>query len=207
MNQKIKIDISYHINKLLDKFGLLECDKIDIEYLVEKISLDLKTFTLKDPSANSSYKMILESYQGFRAVMNYRVANYIYKNFDDNFFKIKARKISEYTKTITGIEIHPSAKIGDSFVLDHGFGTVIGETAIIGNNCYILQGVILGAKGIANNNSQKRHPTVGNNVEIGAFCRLFGDITVGNNVFISPHNIIIKDISDNTKIITKASYA
>lgn len=206
MNQRIKIDVSYHINKLLDQFGLLECDKIDLEYLIEKIFIDLETFTIKDPSANNNYKMILESYQGFRAVMNYRIANYIYKNFDDSFFKIKARKISEYTKTITGIEIHPNAIIGDSFVLDHGFGTVIGETAIIGNNCYILQGVILGSKGIANNSSNKRHPTIGNNVEIGAFCRLFGDITVGNNVFISPHNIITKDIPDGTKIIKNITY-
>lgn len=207
MNKKIKIDIACYNNKLLDKFGLIECDRIDKEYLIEKIFTDLKTIILKDPSANKNYKMVLESYLSFRAVMNYRIANYIYRKFDDTFFKIKARKISEYTKIITSIEIHPNAVIGDNFVLDHGFATVIGETTIIGNSCYILQGVIIGSKGIANNNSKKRHPTIGNNVEIGAFCRLFGDITIGNNVFISPYNIITKDIPDNTKIITKATYA
>ena len=138
--------------------------------------------------------------------MNYRIANFIHKNFDEEFFKIKARKISEHTKSITGIEIHPNATIGEYFIIDHGFGTVIGETSIIGDYCYILQGVILGSKGISNNNSNKRHPTIGNHVEIGAFCRLFGNITIGNNVFISPHNIITKDISNNTKVITKQHY-
>ncbi len=138
--------------------------------------------------------------------MNYRIANYIYINFEDEFFKIKARQISEYTKSFTGIKIHPNALIGKSFILNHGYGTVIGETVIIGDNCYILQGVILGSKTISNNNSEKRHPTLGNNVEIGAFSRLFGDIIIGDNVFISPHNIITKDIPCNTKIIMKKSY-
>jgi serine O-acetyltransferase len=206
MKQKILLDISYHINKTLDTFGLLECDKIDIIYLAEKIFLDLNNFVNKDPASNNNYKMILESYQGFKTVMNYRIANYIYKNLEDNFFKIKARQISEYTKSITGIEIHPNASIGDSFILDHGYGTVIGETTTIGNSCYILQGVILGSKTISNNISEKRHPTIGNNIEIGAFCRLFGDITIGDNVFISPHNIITKDIPSNTKVIIRNSY-
>jgi serine O-acetyltransferase len=206
MKQKILLDISYHINKTLDTFGLLECDKIDIIYLAEKIFLDLNNFVNKDPASNNNYKMILESYQGFKAVMNYRIANYIYKNLEDNFFKIKARQISEYTKSITGIEIHPNASIGDSFILDHGYGTVIGETTTIGNSCYILQGVILGSKTISNNISEKRHPTIGNNVEIGAFYRLFGDITIGDNVFISPHDIITKDIPSNTKVIIRNSY-
>jgi len=203
MNKKRLLNISYYINKTLDYFGLMECNKIDIEYLSEQIWSDLKSFSKKDPSANSNYKLILESYQGFRAVMNYRISNYIHRNFNDDFFIIKARKISEQTKVLTGIEIHPNATIGKNFILDHGFGTVIGETSIIGDDCYILQGVILGSKNISNNEKTKRHPTIGNNVEIGAFCRLFGDITVGDNVFISPHNIITKNIKSNSKIITK----
>lgn len=206
MNSKMLIDISYNINKTLDHFGLIECDKIDTSYLANQILLDLKTFMQKDPSAANNYKLVLESYQGFKAVMNYRIANYIHINFNDSFFKIKARKISEYTKTITGIEIHPNAMIGKCFILDHGYGTVIGETSIIGDNCYILQSVILGSTGIANNIINKRHPTIGNNVEIGAFCRLFGNITIGDNVFISPHNIITKNIPTNSKIITKKTY-
>lgn len=206
MTKEVFIDLSYKIKKVLDKFGLLECDLISIEKIIENNWMDLEAFVSKDPSSNNDYKIILECYQGFNAVVNYRIANYISRNFKEKFFQIKARKISEYTKTITGIEIHPNADIGNSFVIDHGYGTVIGETTIIGNNCYILQGVILGSRGIANNKKKKRHPTIGNNVQIGAFCRILGDIYVGDNVFISPYSIITKDIPSDTRVIKKYTY-
>ncbi len=203
MNRKALYDILYHINKILDNVGLLEHEEIDTEMIASNILLDLESFLKNDSAADGNYKLILESYQGFRAVLSYRVANYIHYYFEDNFFKIKARKISEYAKSQTGIEIHPAARIDTPFILDHGYGTVIGETTVIGKNCYILQGVIMGSKGISANTKGKRHPTLGSNIEVGAFCRLLGDIKIGNNVFISPHNTITKNIPDNAKVITR----
>lgn len=102
--------------------------------------------------------------------MYYRIANafYYYKTLKSgvemqSVFRNVARKLSETSKVKTGIDIHPGAIIGEKFVIDHGVGTVIGETCVIGRSCYILQGVILGAEGIANNKAEKRHPTIGNN--------------------------------------------
>lgn len=203
MNKKAYLDILYHIGKILDDVGLREHEKINIEEIASDVLVDMESFIRSDPASEGNYKMIVESYYGFRAVMAYRIANYIYYHFKDNFFRVKARKISENAKLQTGIEIHPAAKIDTPFILDHGYGTVIGETTVIGKGCYVLQGVIIGAKGISSNNRGKRHPTLGDNVEVGAFCRLLGNIEIGNNVFISPHNTITKNIPDNTKVIKK----
>jgi len=115
--------------------------------------------------------------------------------------KYIAKSITEKAKLESGIEIHPAAKIGDYFVIDHGVGTVIGETCEIGEHCYILQGVILGSTGIAYNPLEKRHPTLGNNVEIGAHARILGPITIGDNVKVSPYSVIREDIPSNTSVI------
>lgn len=203
MTKKTLYDVLYHINKILDNVGILEHEEIDIEMIASDVLLDLKSFLENDPAAGKNYKLVLESYQGFRAVMAYRIANYIHYHFEDNFFRVKARKISENIKSQTGIEIHPAAQINVPFILDHGYGTVIGETAVIGKNCYVLQGVIIGSKGISANRKEKRHPTLGSNIEVGAFCRLLGDIEIGDNVFIPPHNTITKSIPNNTKVIKK----
>jgi serine acetyltransferase len=134
----------------------------------------------------------------YKAVLIYRVAHYFYlKNHID-----LATKLSEYSKVLTNIEIHPAATIGKNFVLDHGVGTVIGETVIIGDDCYILQEVILGSGKIANNeNGQRRHPAIGNRVEIGGFACLYGCINIGDDVKISPRAIIKKDINSNVRVI------
>jgi serine O-acetyltransferase len=200
MNSKLLLE--YHINKILDKVGLVGHPYIDINDILTIVRTDLEAYIKKDPAAKNNEYLVINSYLGFRAVLGYRVANYITNSFRENFYFMKAREISENIKVQTGIEIHPSAKIGKSFVIDHGIGTVIGETSIIGNNCYILQGVIIGAKGISSNPSGKRHPTIGDNVEIGAFSKILGNIKIGNNVFIAPYSLITKDIPDNTKIIS-----
>ncbi|EAN2415285.1 serine acetyltransferase, partial [Salmonella enterica] len=129
---------------------------------------------------------------------SYRISHFLYNK---GLF-IDAKIISENAKIKTGIEIHPAAIIGKRFVIDHGTGTVIGETSIIGEDCYILQSVIIGASGIANNPIGKRHPVIGNNVEIGAFVNLLGNIKIGNNVKISPRVTITKSVPDNF-IVTK----
>ena len=191
----------YKVHKILDEVGLLGHHKINTNVIIEILLKDLKSYIQKDPASEENYNLIINSYTGFLSLIGYRVANYIINQLKSEFYQIKAREISEKIKSKTGIEIHPKAQIGEYFVLDHGFGTVIGETTIIGKNCYILQGVILGGRSIASNSKGKRHPTIGNSVEIGAFSRILGNITIGDNVFIAPHSIITKNIPSNSKIL------
>lgn len=128
------------------------------------------------------------------------------------FFIELSKKMSECAAKETGIEINPSASIGKGFVIDHGMKvkigvesdartTVIGETCVIGENCTILNDVILGASNLKNNSGGKRHPTIGNNVIIAAGVRVFGDVVIGNDVFISPYCIVTSDIPDNTTVL------
>ena len=109
-----------------------------------------------------------------------------------------ARLISEKAKRKTGIEIHPGAKIGKRLSIDHGFGVVIGETAIIGDNVTIYHGVTLGGTG---KEKGKRHPTIENNVMIGASAKVLGNIVIGNNVKIGANSVVLKDISDNSTVV------
>lgn len=122
----------------------------------------------KDPSSNGDIFYIFETYKSYQAVLYYRIAHSLQEK--EKFYY--ARKLSEEAKTLTGIEIHPKAKIGKNFVIDHGVGTVIGETSIIGNN-----------------------------VEIGGFSRIFGAVKIGDNVKISPHSIIRTNIPSNSKVL------
>ena len=136
-------------------------------------------------------------------MLSYRVANYFYYEKND---KKTARKIAEFAKVKTGVEIHPASCIGERFVLDHTVGTVIGETTIIGNDCYILQNVILGARKIASNKNEKRHPIIDNNVQIGGGTRIYGAITIGDNVKISPNAIIKEPIPQNCTVLVDSNY-
>lgn len=185
--------------KKLAKEGVLE----DIQ---EEVIQDLFAFSEKDPAAKSP-KHIWLSYSSFSAVRLYRIAHTL-NNLSlpkITSFKILARRISERAKVLTGIEIHPSAEIGKRFVVDHGWGTVIGETTIIGDDCYILQGIVLGANGIAGNETTKRHPTLGNRVELGSFVRVFGSVSVGNDVKVSPYAVINEDIPDKSKVLVRTT--
>lgn len=181
------------------KINMREEDKLIV---INKAYGDLITFAQKDPSSHGNSLYILESYLSYQSVLMYRLANMIAKNYDMMY----ARKLSENTKLKTGIEIHPFANIGDNFVLDHGIGTVIGETVSIGDNCYFLQNIILGSTNITNNKNGIRHPQIGNNVEIGGFVRIYGDISIGDNVKISPHAVIRHSIPSNTTVILGCEY-
>lgn len=172
------------------------------EELVNTVYEDLTAFAQKDPAAHENVDYVFHTYSSFRAVMYYRLANQLYyHDLNDKGLRYRAKEIAEEAKLNTGIEIHPAASIGRRFVVDHGIGTVVGETTIIGDDCYILQCVILGAAGIANNASKKRHPTLCNNVEVGAFARILGNVRIGNNVKISPYAIIRQDVCDNHNVI------
>lgn len=201
MDILIKNALEDKIDEIIKRFDLniKPEDKLKIIQLAYD---DLYSYSVKDPSSNNDMLYVLETYSAYYAVLMYRVAHFYYENVS----KLIGRKLSEYAKLKTGIEIHPAAKIGRNFVLDHGVGTVIGETTVIGDNCYILQSVILGSSKISNNSKGRRHPTIGNNVDIGGFVRIYGPVTIGNNVKISPGAIIRNSIPDNTKVIVSSNY-
>lgn len=155
----------------------------------------------KDPAIRSNIEVIL--YPSFWAVINHRIAHSFYKK--KHFFI--ARAISQISRGLTGIEIHPGAQIGKRFFIDHGMGVVIGETAEIGDNVMLYHGVTLGGTG---KDKIKRHPTVGDNVLIGAETIVLGPINIGSNTKIGAGSVVLEDIPANvtavgspTKIVRK----
>jgi len=150
---------------------------------------DLKAIRRRDPAARSYFEIFF-LYSGFHALIFYRIAHFFYKI---HFFFI-ARFFSQLGKFLTGIEIHPGAKIGKGLFIDHGTGVVIGETAEIGDDCTIYQGVTLGGTG---KDTGKRHPTIGNNVLIGSGAKVLGPFTVGNNVKIAAGAVVLTEIPDD----------
>ena len=147
----------------------------------------------RDPAARNSLEILL-LYQGVHALIWHRVAHFFYRIK----FKFLARLIMNVTRRTTGIEIHPAAQIGKNLFIDHGMSVVIGETAVIGDNCTIYQGVTLGGTGKEHN---KRHPTLGNNVVVGAGAKVLGNITIGNNVKIGANSVVLKDVPDDCTVV------
>ena len=154
---------------------------------------DIRSAQKRDPAAKSFIE-ILFLYQGLHALISYRIAHFFY---GIRLFFL-ARLISQMTRFVTGIEIHPGAKIGKRFFIDHGMGVVIGETAVIGDDVLLYQGVTLGGTGIIKG---KRHPTVGNNVVIGTGAKVLGDITIGDNSYIGANAVVIKDVPANSTVV------
>ena len=152
----------------------------------------IKLIKEKDPSIKSALEVLL--YPSFKAQMRYRVAKYFYNK---KYYFI-ARYITEKTKRKTGIEIHPGAKIGKNLFIDHGFGVVIGETAVIGDDVTIYHGVTLGGTG---KETGKRHPNIGNKVMIGAGAKVLGNITIGDNVKIGANAVVLNDVENNTTVV------
>ncbi|MDD5196242.1 MAG: serine O-acetyltransferase [Candidatus Omnitrophica bacterium] len=154
---------------------------------------EIKTAQQKDPAAKSFVEILL-LYQGLHALVAYRVGNFFYRI---KFFFL-ARFISQLARWATGIEIHPGARIGKGLFIDHGMGVVVGETAIIGDNVLLYQGVTLGGTGLEQG---KRHPTIGNNVVIGAGAKILGNITIGDNSYIGANAVVIKDVPMNSTVV------
>lgn len=159
---------------------------------IKDINEEVEAILERDPAAISKAE-VLTMYSGLHAVMMYRMAHDINKKHP-----IAARAISQAAKFATGIEIHPGATIGKKFFIDHGTGVVIGETAEIGDNCTIYQGVTLGGTG---KETGKRHPTLGNNVMVGAGAKLLGSITVGDNSKIAAGAVVLKDVPENSTAV------
>lgn len=154
---------------------------------------DAKNIYEKDPACKNVLSVIL-LYQGFHILVFHRLAHFLYSY---HLFFV-ARLISQIGRLLTGIEIHPGAKIGRRLFIDHGMGIVIGETATIGNDCTIYHGVTLGGTG---KGKTKRHPDIGNNVMIGAGAKVLGAIKIGNNVKIGANAVVIKDVLDGTTVV------
>ncbi len=157
--------------------------------MLKNLRYDIRAIRERDPAARSNAEVFF-CYPGLHAVIYHRIANFFYRHGH----KLLARMISQYARRRTGIEIHPAARIGRGLLIDHGMGVVIGETAEIGDNCTIYHGVTLGGTG---KESGKRHPTIGNNVFIGAHSQLLGSFTVGDNSKIAAGSVILCDIPPN----------
>ena len=153
----------------------------------------LEAYKERDPAARSKISIFL-LYPGVRAVIDHRIAHWFYKK---GHFYI-ARSISQHSRKRTGIEIHPGATIGKRLVIDHGMGIVIGETTIIGDDCLLYQGVTLGGSG---KEKGKRHPTLGNNVLVGAGAKVLGSFTVGDNARIAANAVVLNEIPKNATAV------
>lgn len=160
---------------------------------IEKLKEDIKVIYENDPAANNLLEVIL-CYPGLHALIMYRLAHRLYK-WNIPFFP---RLISHLTRIITGIEIHPAAKIGRRLFIDHGEGIVIGETTEIGNDVLIYQQVTLGGTG---KEKGKRHPTIGNNVIIGAGAKVLGNITIGDNCRVGAGSVVIQNVPEHSTVV------
>ena len=157
--------------------------------MFDRLKEDIATVRERDPAARSALE-ILFLYNGLKAVRSHRRANWCYRHN----LKFLARWISQRCVRRTNIEIHPAARIGRRFFIDHGTGVVIGETTEIGDDCILYQGVTLGGTG---KDKGKRHPTLGNNVMVGAGAKVLGPIKIGDNVRIAAGAVVLDEIPDN----------
>ena len=161
--------------------------------MFSKLKAELDAVMARDPAARSRAEVYF-LYSGFKAVRSYRKANWFFRHN----MKFIARYISQRARRKTGIEIHPSAKIGKGVFIDHGMGVVIGETAVVGDNCTIYQGVTLGGTG---KDKGKRHPTIGSNVTIGCGAKVLGPFTVGDNSKIAANAVVLSEIPPNSTCV------
>jgi len=160
---------------------------------ISKVREDIKVIYDNDPAAKNLLEVIL-CYPGLHALIAYRFAHRLYKWH----IILLPRVISYLTRIITGIEIHPGAIIGRRFFIDHGEGVVIGETTVIGDDVLIYQQVTLGGTG---KESGKRHPTIGNNVIIGAGAKVLGNITIGDFVRIGAGSVVVEDVPEYSTVV------
>src|SRR5437764_15182300 len=161
--------------------------------MFKTIKQDLNVVFEQDPVATSTLEVIL-TYAGFHGLLAYRLSHWLWARG----VPFVPRVISQLARWLTGIEIHPAAKIGTGFFIDHGMGVVIGETAEIGDYVTLFQGVTLGGTG---KERGKRHPTLGNHVVVGAGAKILGGIKIGDNVKIGANSVVLKSVPANSTVI------
>ena len=161
--------------------------------LLKKFKEFLYIYKKKDPASRSYFEILL-CYPGVHALFFHRISNF----FWELNLKLIARIMSSFSRFFTGIEIHPAVKIGKNLFIDHGMGIVIGETTVIGDNVSIYQGVTLGG---TKWEKKKRHPTISDNVIIGAGAKILGPILIGKNSKIGANSVVTKNVSSNVTVI------
>lgn len=160
--------------------------------IISKIKEEIRIIRERDPAIHCSMEVLL--YPSFKVMLHYRLAHRLYQK--GHYFW--ARWISQRAVRKTGIEIHPGAQIGKGFFIDHGNGVIIGETAIIGDNVTLYQGVTLGGTG---KEQGKRHPTIGNNVMISAGAKILGSFTIGDNSKIGAGSVVLEEVPPNSTVV------
>ena len=188
---QINIDLTA-FNELVEKAKSVSVKKTLLA-IKKEIKDNIDAIRQRDPAATSDIEVLL-LYSGLHATLAYRVAHKLYLGGHT----FSARAISQAAKFFTGIEIHPAATIGRGLVIDHGMGVVIGETTEIGDNCTLYQGVTLGGTG---KDTGKRHPTLGDNVLIGAGAKVLGPIVISNNSKVAANAVVLKDITENSTAV------
>jgi len=161
--------------------------------LLRSIRRDIQAARERDPAATSNLEVIF-AYPGFHARQLHRIAYALHKRG----LRLPARVISHLSRAATGIEIHPGAEIGEGFFLDHGMGVVIGETSMIGDDCHLYQGVTLGG---SSTKRVKRHPTLGNNVIVGAGAKIIGAVNIGDGAKIGAGSVVITNVPANATVV------
>ena len=161
--------------------------------MFKRLKCDINAIFDRDPAAYNLLEVILV-YSGLHALLFHRFSHWLYKKG----LRTIPRLISQFARFLTGIEIHPGAEIGCGFFIDHGMGVVIGETTEIGDNVTLYQGVTLGGTG---KERGKRHPTIGNNVVVGAGAKILGSIEIGNDAKIGAGSVVLKDVEENSTVI------
>jgi serine O-acetyltransferase len=161
--------------------------------MLAAIREQIDTIFREDPAAKSVVEIVL-CYPGFHAILLHRLAHRLYRAR----CPLLPRLISQFSRFLTGIEIHPGAHIGRRFFIDHGMGVVIGETTEIGDDVLLYQGVTLGGTG---NEKGKRHPTLGNHVVVGTGAKVLGNILIGNDVKIGAGSVVVRPVPDNSTVV------
>ncbi|MFY9791174.1 MAG: serine O-acetyltransferase [Candidatus Sulfotelmatobacter sp.] len=154
---------------------------------------DIAAVFESDPAARS-YLEVLTCYPGLHAVWAHHVSGWFWRHG----MRLLARLVSQFARLFTGVEIHPGAEIGRRLFIDHGMGTVIGETAVVGDDVTLYQGVTLGGTG---KEKGKRHPTLGNNISIGSGAKLLGNITIGDNCRVGANSVVLRNVPPNSTIV------
>ena len=160
---------------------------------LQPVREDIASVFDRDPAARSWLEVVL-CYSGLHAVWAYRVNHWLWTHH----LPLAARFLSQLARLLTGIEIHPGAQIGRRFFIDHGMGVVVGETTIVGDDVTLYQGATLGGTG---KQKGKRHPTLGNNVVVGAGAKILGNVVVGENCRVGAGSVVLRDVPDNSTIV------